>query len=91
LRPLYDFIGDNPLVEVHPCDFTNDPFVIGQNANMVAVNSALQIDLTGQVDADSVGTGGPPGHCNSQHRNARNDQPDRSGPRTGSRRRHQPR
>jgi len=56
LRPLYDFMDDNPLVEVHPCDFTNDPFVIAQNDNVVAVNSALQIDLTGQVDADSVGT-----------------------------------
>ncbi len=56
LRPLYDFVDDNPLVEFHPCDFTNDPFVIGQNDNLVAVNSALQIDLTGQVDADSVGS-----------------------------------
>jgi acyl-CoA hydrolase len=53
---LYDFVDDNPLVEFHPCDFTNDPFVIGQNDNVVAVNSALQIDLTGQVDADSLGT-----------------------------------
>lgn len=56
LRPLYDFIDDNPVVEVHPARFTNDPFVIARNANVVAVNSALQIDLTGQVDADSVGT-----------------------------------
>jgi acyl-CoA hydrolase len=56
LRPLYDFVDDNPLVSVHPCDFTNDPFVIAQNDRVVAVNSALQIDLTGQVDADSVGT-----------------------------------
>jgi acyl-CoA hydrolase len=55
-RPLYDFVDDNPLVAFHPCDFTNDPFVIGQNDNVVAVNSALQIDLTGQVDADSLGT-----------------------------------
>ncbi len=55
-RPLYDFVDDDPLVEFHPCDFTNDPFVIAQNDNVVAVNSALQIDLTGQVDADSVGT-----------------------------------
>jgi acyl-CoA hydrolase len=55
-RPLYDFVDDNPLVDFLPCDFTNDPFVIGQNDNVVAVNSALQIDLTGQVDADSVGS-----------------------------------
>lgn len=55
-RGLYDFVDDNPEVEIHPCDFTNDPYVIAQNDNVVAVNSALQIDLTGQVDADSVGT-----------------------------------
>ncbi|MBS0639490.1 MAG: acetyl-CoA hydrolase/transferase C-terminal domain-containing protein [Acetobacteraceae bacterium] len=55
-RALYDFIDDNPIVELHPCDFTNDPFVIARNDNVVAINSALQIDLTGQVDADSVGT-----------------------------------
>jgi acetyl-CoA hydrolase len=56
LQPLYDFVDDNLAVEFHGCDFTNDPYVIGQNDNVVAVNSALQIDLTGQVDADSVGT-----------------------------------
>jgi acyl-CoA hydrolase len=55
-RALYDFVDGNPLVEFHGCDFTNDPFVVGQNDNVIAVNSALQIDLTGQVDADSVGT-----------------------------------
>jgi acyl-CoA hydrolase len=55
-RTLYDFVGDNPLVDFLPCDITNDPFVIAQNDSVVAVNSALQIDLTGQVDADSVGT-----------------------------------
>ena len=54
-RPLYDFVHDNPLVSFRACDFTNDPHVIGQNDNVVAVNSALQIDLTGQVDADSIG------------------------------------
>ncbi len=53
---LYDFIDDNAAVEIHSCDFTNDPFIIAQNDNVVAVNSALQVDLTGQVDADSVGT-----------------------------------
>jgi 4-hydroxybutyrate CoA-transferase len=54
-RALYDFVHDNPLVSFRACDFTNDPHVIGQNDNAVAVNSALQIDLTGQVDADSIG------------------------------------
>jgi acyl-CoA hydrolase len=52
---LYDFVRDNPLVEMHPIDFTNDSYVIGQNDKMVAINSALQIDLTGQVSADSIG------------------------------------
>ena len=54
-RALYDFVHDNPLVAVHGSEFTNDPAVIGQNDNVVAINSALQIDLTGQVDADSIG------------------------------------
>ncbi len=54
-RALYDFVHDNPLVTLRAADFTNDPYVIGQNDNVVAVNSALEIDLTGQVDADSIG------------------------------------
>jgi 4-hydroxybutyrate CoA-transferase len=53
---LYDFVDDNPSVAVFGCEVTNDPHVIARNENMVAVNSALQIDLTGQVDADSLGT-----------------------------------
>ncbi|MGC1410796.1 MAG: acetyl-CoA hydrolase/transferase C-terminal domain-containing protein [Acetobacteraceae bacterium] len=53
---LYDFVDANPMVEFHGADFTNDPYVIGQNDNVVAVNSAIQIDLTGQVDADSIGS-----------------------------------
>lgn len=52
---LYDFIDDNPLIEFHPCDYTNDPFVIAQNDNMISINAAIQIDLTGQVCADSIG------------------------------------
>ena len=56
LRELYDFVDDNPLVAFYGADFTNDPYVIGQNDNVVAVNSAIQIDLTGQVDADSIGS-----------------------------------
>jgi acyl-CoA hydrolase len=52
---LYRFVHDNPIIELHPVDFTNDPFVIAQNDRMVAINSALQIDLTGQVCADSIG------------------------------------
>jgi 4-hydroxybutyrate CoA-transferase len=53
---LYDYMDNNPLFEFHPQDYVNDPFVIAQNARQVAVNSALEIDLTGQVCADSMGT-----------------------------------
>ncbi|MGE3984408.1 MAG: acetyl-CoA hydrolase/transferase family protein, partial [Dehalococcoidia bacterium] len=52
---LYDFVDDNPMVEMHPVTFTNDPFHIAQNAKMVAINSAIEVDLTGQVCADSIG------------------------------------
>lgn len=52
---LYDFIHDNPIIELHPQDYVNDPFVIAQNVRMVAVNSAIEVDLTGQVCADSIG------------------------------------
>lgn len=55
-RRLYDFIDNNPLVEFQPSDFINDPFVVSQNHKMTAVNSALQIDITGQVSADSIGS-----------------------------------
>lgn len=54
-KPLFDFIHNNPIVEFHPNDYVNDPFVICQNEKMVAVNSAIQVDLTGQVCADSIG------------------------------------
>lgn len=54
-RRLYDFIDNNPLVEFHPSDYTNDPFRIAQHDRMVSINSALQVDLTGQVCADSIG------------------------------------
>jgi len=54
-RKVFDFVDDNPLVEFHPCDRTNDTALIRKNENVVAVNSAIQIDLTGQVCADSFG------------------------------------
>lgn len=54
-RKLFDFVDDNPLIEFHPCDRTNDTAIIRKNDNMVAINSAVQIDLTGQVCADSMG------------------------------------
>ena len=52
---LYDFVDDNPVVELHPSEYVNDPFVIAQNERMVAINSAIEVDLTGQVCADSIG------------------------------------
>ncbi len=55
-RKLYEFVHDNPIFEMHPVDYTNDPFVIAQNENMIAINSALEVDLTGQVCSDSIGT-----------------------------------
>ncbi|MCP4590426.1 MAG: GNAT family N-acetyltransferase [bacterium] len=54
-RKLYDFVADNAAVEFHPCDYTNDPFVIAQNEKMVAINTTLEVDLTGQVCSDSIG------------------------------------
>jgi 4-hydroxybutyrate CoA-transferase len=53
---LFDFIHENPSFEFRSISYTNDPFVVAQNDRMVAINSALQIDLTGQVCADSLGT-----------------------------------
>lgn len=52
---LYHFVHNNPLIELYPTDYINDPCHIAQNERMVAINSALQIDLTGQVCADSIG------------------------------------
>jgi acetyl-CoA hydrolase len=55
-RRLYDFVHNNPMVELHPTEYINDPFRIAQNDRMVAINSAIEVDLTGQVCADSIGT-----------------------------------
>ncbi len=54
-RRLYDFIDNNPLVEFHPTEYVNDPFVIAQNDNMISINSAIEVDLTGQICSDSLG------------------------------------
>jgi 4-hydroxybutyrate CoA-transferase len=54
-RRLYDFVNDNPMVEMRPVNFTNDTEVIRTFSRMVAINSALEVDLTGQVVADSIG------------------------------------
>jgi len=55
-KRLFDYIHDNPRFEFRPIRYTNDPFIVAQNHRMVAINSAIQVDLTGQVCADSIGT-----------------------------------
>jgi len=54
-RRLYDFVDDNPAVNMFPVNITNDPYLIGQNDRVVAINSALQVDVMGQVVADTMG------------------------------------
>jgi acyl-CoA hydrolase len=54
-RRLFDFVDDNLKVEFHGCDRTNDTAIIRQNPKVVAINSAIEVDLTGQVCADSIG------------------------------------
>lgn len=54
-KRLYDWVHNNPLIEFHRTEYVNDPFIIAQNDRMVAINSAIEIDLTGQVCADSIG------------------------------------
>ena len=51
---LFRFIDENPIFELHPTMYTNDPFIIGQNERMISINSAIQVDVTGQVCADSI-------------------------------------
>jgi 4-hydroxybutyrate CoA-transferase len=54
-KNLYEFAHNNPLFEMHPVDYINDPFIVAQNDKMVAINSAIEVDLTGQVCSDSIG------------------------------------
>lgn len=54
-KELYDIVNNNPDFEFYPSDYVNDPFNIAKNKNMVSINSALEVDLTGQVCADSIG------------------------------------
>jgi len=55
-RRLYRFVNDNPMVELRPVDYTNDTSIIRRFTRMVSINSAIEVDLTGQVVADSIGT-----------------------------------
>ncbi|MBN1223209.1 MAG: acetyl-CoA hydrolase/transferase family protein [Candidatus Aminicenantes bacterium] len=52
---LYDFSDNNPVFEAHPTDYTNHPFNVSRNDNMIAINSAIEVDITGQVCSDSIG------------------------------------
>lgn len=54
-KRLYEFVDRNPMIEMRTVDYTNDPFIIGQNERMISINSALEIDLMGQVCADTIG------------------------------------
>jgi 4-hydroxybutyrate CoA-transferase len=54
-QELYRWVHNNPLIEFHRTEYVNDPFVVAQNERMVAINSAIEVDLTGQVCADSIG------------------------------------
>lgn len=55
-KKLYDFVHNNPHIEFHPSEYVNNPGVICRNNNMIAINSAIEVDVTGQVVADSLGT-----------------------------------
>lgn len=55
-KRLYDFVDNNPTFEAHPTDYTNHPFNVSRNDNMIAVNSAIEVDISGQVCSDSIGT-----------------------------------
>lgn len=55
-KKLFDYVDKNPMFEFHPSKYVNDPWIIARNDKMVAINSAVQVDLTGQVCADSIGT-----------------------------------
>ena len=54
-RIIFDYIDDNPMFEFHRTSYVNDPFIIAQNDGMIAINSAIEVDLSGQVCADSIG------------------------------------
>jgi acyl-CoA hydrolase len=55
-KRLYDFLDDNPLVEMHPVSYTNDPYNIAKNNKMIAINASIEVDLTGQACSESIGT-----------------------------------
>ncbi|HHV47164.1 MAG TPA: acetyl-CoA hydrolase/transferase family protein [Tissierellia bacterium] len=54
-KKLYDFVNDNPSIQLYPVDYVNNPYVISQNDKVVSINSAIQVDLMGQVNAETIG------------------------------------
>lgn len=54
-RRLYEFMHENPVIEMHPVDYTNDPYVIGQNDKVVSINATIEVDLLGQCCSESLG------------------------------------
>lgn len=54
-KKLYDFMHRNPMLEMHPVDFTNDPYLVAQNDNLISINGTLQVDLLGQCGSESIG------------------------------------
>lgn len=54
-RKVYDFMNENPMIEMHPVDYVNDPYIIGQIDNMVSINATIQVDLLGQCCSESFG------------------------------------
>ena len=55
-KRVYDFVNNNPMCEFHPADYTNNPVLIGQHEKLIAINTCLEVDLTGQVCSDSIGS-----------------------------------
>jgi acyl-CoA hydrolase len=55
-KKLYEFVDNNPFFEAHPVNYCNHPFIVSQNEKMVAINSAIEVDITGQVCSDSIGS-----------------------------------
>lgn len=53
---LYDFVDRNPMIELYPVDYVNNPYVIGQNNDMITINSCIEVDLTGQVASETIGS-----------------------------------
>ena len=54
-KRVFDFVHNNPILELHPVDYVNNPNVIGQNDNMVSINSCIEVDLMGQINSESIG------------------------------------